>query len=75
MIEYRASQYLNVIGLGKTSLLFNGMNGCLDEVPVKLAEMLKAGGRVSLAALNPEDTQVLLKRGCPVQFNLRCFTA
>ena len=63
MAEYRVSRYLNVVDLGDTALLFNGVNGCLDEVPQRLADILKAGTPAHLAALNSTDTQTLLKRG------------
>ena len=63
MAEYRVSRYLNVVDLGGTALLFNGVNGCLDEVPQSLADILKAGTPAHLAALNSTDTGALLKRG------------
>ncbi len=64
MNEYFTSQYLNVIDLGETSLLFNGTNGCLDEVSKEL------GGRLSdkksikdFSFLGKDDISFLAKRG------------
>ena len=39
---YRKSRYLNIIALsgGESALLFNGVNGCIDEIPRELAEIL-----------------------------------
>ena len=63
MPQYRVSRYLNVVDLGSTALLFNGVNGCLDEVPQHLADILKAGAKTHLAALKQTDIGTLLKRG------------
>lgn len=63
MAQYRVSRYLNVVDLGGTALLFNGVNGCLDEVPQRLADILKAGTQAHLETLHPTDTGALLKRG------------
>ena len=63
MNGYYVSRYLNIIDLGDTALLFNGVNGCLDEISGKLAETLKSGDAARLAALSPEEAGFLVKRG------------
>lgn len=40
MKKYYVSHYLNVIPLGKSFLLFNGINGCIDEVTQNLGTIL-----------------------------------
>lgn len=54
---------MNVIDLGGSALLFNGVNGCLDEIPWKLIDILKSGNSEKLKDLNQEDIDVLVKRG------------
>lgn len=63
MSQYRPSRYLNLIDLGKSALLFNGVNGCIDEVPQKLAEILRAGDPERLGALGSGEIELLTKRG------------
>lgn len=43
--------------------MFNGVNGCLDEIPGKLFDILKSGNSEKLQDLNQEDVNVLIKRG------------
>lgn len=59
------SRYLNVIRLdgGEKSLLFNGVNGCLDEVPRELGDILAAGGGARLSGLSPANLEFLSQRG------------
>lgn len=57
------SRYLNIIKLKDGALLFNGVNGCLDEVPAPLAALLSSGSEAGLAGLNPGDLGFLEKRG------------
>jgi uncharacterized protein len=59
------SRYLNVISLdgGENSLLFNGVNGCLDEVPQALGDILAAGGGARLSELSPANLEFLSRRG------------
>ena len=54
---------MNVISLGNSALLFNGVNGCLDEIPNKLAEALKSGDIERLHDLSQGDVDTLVKRG------------
>lgn len=61
--KYYVSRYLNVIDLGSASLLFNGVNGCLDEVSVTLGDILKTGDLRGLHALNKGTIALLAKRG------------
>ena len=63
LIKHYISQYLNVIDLGDSALLFNGANGCLDEVSGKALTILKAGNSEKLPYLCREDVDVLLRRG------------
>jgi len=63
--KYRASRYLNFVDLGdgKSSLLFNGINGCLDEVPRELAELLSGKDEARINSLSPANRDFLCKRG------------
>ena len=63
--KYRTSSYLNVIPLddGQTSLLFNGVNGCLDEVPRALGEILSSLSWEPIASLSRANQAVLSARG------------
>ncbi|HCC47409.1 MAG TPA: hypothetical protein DEQ38_04745 [Elusimicrobia bacterium] len=63
--NYRTSRYLNVadLGDGDFSLLFNGINGCLDEVPKELAALLASGDADRLNQLAPANLEFLNKRG------------
>lgn len=63
MSSYYLSRYLNVIDLGDSALLFNGVNGCLDEVSGLPAEILKSGSPGRLAELASGEIEALLKRG------------
>ena len=63
MNKYRPSRYLNVIELDNTALLFNGVNGCLDEVSLKLAEGLRSQDTSALGFLSEADRNFLAKRG------------
>lgn len=40
MKNYYVSKYLNLIPLKDTYLLFNGFNGCIDEVSKEMGELL-----------------------------------
>lgn len=62
---YRASRYLNVIDLGDggSSLLFNGVNGCLDEVPKELGDRLASGNADTFGALSGANLDFLVARG------------
>jgi len=64
-ISYHVSRYLNVIDLDdrETSLLFNGMNGCMDEVPNALAAILLSNEKVDLNSLPKTNLDFLAKRG------------
>lgn len=62
-MKYYISRYLNAIDLGETVLLFNGVNGCLDEVSGKPAAILKSGNSELLTSLTEGDQAALLKRG------------
>ena len=64
-IRYYASRYLNIIDLDdrQTSLLFNGVNGCMDEVPNALAAILSSGDEVDLNSLPKANLNFLAKRG------------
>ncbi|MEI7527417.1 MAG: radical SAM protein [Elusimicrobiota bacterium] len=59
------SRYLNIINLddGKTSLLFNGVNGCLDEVPKELGDILSSRDQSQLGRLSPANLDFLARRG------------
>lgn len=63
--QYRASSYLNVINLeeGETNLLLNGVNGCLDEVPEELGEILSSGHESRINMLSISNIDFLKKRG------------
>jgi len=63
--EYYVSRYLNVIDLdcGEKSLLFNGVNGCLDEVPRELGSVLASGEHARLREISPTNLKFLSERG------------
>lgn len=63
--KYRTSSYFNLVDLknGSTSLLFSGINGCLDEVPNELAAILSSGSADRLNQLAPANLEFLAKRG------------
>lgn len=56
---------MNIIDLkdGENSLLFNGINGCLDEVPNELAGILSRGDGAALGQLSAANLEALEKRG------------
>lgn len=62
-MNYNVSRYLNVIDLEEGALLFNGVNGCLDEISKPLAEILRSGDGARLAGLAKGDVETLIKRG------------
>ncbi len=62
-MSYNISRYLNVIDLGGSALLFNGVNGCLDEISGGPAEIFLSGDRERLGELSSEDAAALLRRG------------
>ncbi|PIS46921.1 MAG: hypothetical protein COT17_06055 [Elusimicrobia bacterium CG08_land_8_20_14_0_20_51_18] len=63
--KYKTSRYLNVIDLedGENALLFNGINGCLDEIPLELSEILSSGDALRLNLLPAANLEALSKRG------------
>ena len=63
--RYRASRYLNVVDLGDgdESLLFNGVNGCLDAVPRELGDILASGDAARVRALPAGNLDFLAARG------------
>lgn len=63
--HYHQSHYLNIIDLDdcKTSLLFNGVNGCMDEIPNALAAILLSGDQKGIDSLSKENLDYLVKRG------------
>lgn len=63
--KYYVSRYLNIINLdnGKTTILFNGVNGCLDEIPRELGELLSSGDRARINNLSTSNLDLLGKRG------------
>ena len=63
--EHYVSRYLNVIDLdcGEKSLLFSGINGCLDEAPKALGAILSSGEHSRLRELSPANLKFLLERG------------
>ena len=61
--KYHISRYLNIIDLGRSALLFNGVNGCLDEVSGQPADILKSGDAAQFCLLNPKNLAALIKRG------------
>lgn len=63
MNKYYVSQYLNVIDLENSALLFNGINGCMDAVSRKLGNSLRAKDAEALTFLPPQDLEFLSKRG------------
>lgn len=63
MSGYRSSRYLNVVDLGGTTLLFNGVNGCLDELSGRPAEIFLSGSHERLNELSAAEIEALLKRG------------
>jgi uncharacterized protein len=62
-MKYNISRYLNVVDLGDSALLFNGVNGCLDELTGKPADILREGDPARLETLGPAEIETLLKRG------------
>lgn len=62
-IKHYISQYLNIIDLGGSALLFNGVNGCLDEITGEVVGILKTGDPEKLRNLSPKDINTLAKRG------------
>jgi len=62
---YYVSRYLNVVHLdcGERALLFNGVNGCLDEVPRELGDILSDGRQTFLRKLSPVNLDFLARRG------------
>ena len=63
MIKHYISRYLNIVDLGGSALLFNGVNGCLDEISGKLIDILKSGDSEKLADLSQENINLLARRG------------
>lgn len=64
MKSYYVSKYLNIIHLTDTYLLFNGFNGCLDEVSEKLGDLLTENGKIASSKdVSKEEIEFLLKRG------------
>ena len=63
--EYYISRYLNIIKLndGKAAILFNGVNGCLDEIPLELGDILSSRDRPRINKLSPSNLDFLAKRG------------
>lgn len=62
-MNYNISRYLNVIDLGGQVLLFNGVNGCMDEVSGEIAEVFRSGASEKLRVLGQQELDTLLKRG------------
>lgn len=62
-IKHYISQYLNIIDLGGSALLFNGVNGCLDEIAGEVVGILKTGDPEKLRNLSPKYINILAKRG------------
>lgn len=62
---YYVSRYLNVIALDgeKAFLLFNGVSGCLDEIPPELGQVLSLRDRTRLNALSKANLELLAGRG------------
>lgn len=64
MITYFVSQYLNVIDLETSTLLFNGANGVMDEVGNALGDKLRAPRTpVDLSDMSESEIRYLKKRG------------
>lgn len=63
MTKYHISQYLNVIDMEDSALLFNGVNGCMDAVSRKLGDSLRTKDAGTLSFLSPKDIDFLAKRG------------
>lgn len=63
MTDYYKSQYLNIIKLDKSALLFNGATGCLDEVSPNLGGALDSAAALRLDFLSKDDIAFLEKRG------------
>ena len=63
--RYYASRYLNVVDLGdgRVSLLFNGVNGCLDEVAKELGDVLSSGNAGKIEAIPRANLNFLADRG------------
>lgn len=62
-MTYNISRYLNVIDLGSSVLLFNGVNSCMDEISGKPAEALLSGSVEKLNSLDKAELETLSKRG------------
>ncbi len=62
-MKYNISRYLNVIDLGSSALLFNGVNGCMDEISGALADIFRSGVQARLEELDAAAAKVLLNRG------------
>ncbi len=64
MTTYFVSQYLNVIDLETSTLLFNGANGVMDEVGNALGDKLRAPRTpVDLSDMSESEIRYLKKRG------------
>jgi uncharacterized protein len=63
--KYCVSRYLNIINIedGKTSLLFNGMNGCIDEIPRELGDILVSRSRTMISKIPSVNIEFLKNRG------------
>lgn len=53
-IKYYISRYLNIIDLDGSALLFNGVNGCLDEITGRVVSILKTGAPEKLQDLSQD---------------------
>lgn len=62
-MNYNISRYLNVIDLGGSVLLFNGVNGCMDEVHGQPAEAFRSGSSEKMNGLDNAALETLQKRG------------
>lgn len=63
--EYSVSRYLNIINLdgGEADILFNGVNGCLDEIPRELGDILSSRDQARINGLSRSNLDFLAKRG------------
>ncbi|MEI7482643.1 MAG: hypothetical protein WCK75_09885 [Elusimicrobiota bacterium] len=63
--KHYVSRYLNIIDLDdpKISLLFNGVNGCMDEIPRELGDILSSRDHSRIARLSPANRKFLAQRG------------
>jgi uncharacterized protein len=64
-LHHHVSRYLNIIDLDDdhTSLLFNGVNGCMDEVPNALASILASSEDAAVNSIPQMNLDFLTKRG------------